>query len=627
MKNFKVGQRLLGGFGLLLLGMGVLLLIALGGLRQIQVISSRIVIDSLPSGYILGEMKSMWETDIGVLSEIQRVETPEQRAVLLETIKSRSAKVSGIIKEYEKTITQSEDRRLFNQLTEARVLWWAARSTAIAGLEHEMAPQARLELVQRAHPAFDKMIAAVDELGAWNRAEGESLGKQAVAAVSSATKGIMITVALALVIGLSTAVLISRSVTRPVAALLEHVTYVGKGELDARCEYEAKDELGQLSLEMNKMTVDLRVARDVATERAEHDREAGAALQAKVDVVLGIVNNVDAGDLTQYSTVAGEDGIGQLGEGLNNLIEDLNKNMTAISRNAQALATSSEELTSSSQMMAAHSEETSAQAGTVAAAAEQVSKNVQTVATGAEEMTASIREIAKSAREATRVTTSAVKVAEATSDTITKLGASSLEIGKVLKVITSIAEQTNLLALNATIEAARAGEAGKGFAVVANEVKELAKETAKATEDISQKIEAIQSGTNQAVKAIKDIRDIIGQVNDISTTIATAVEEQTATTNEIGRNVSEAAQGTTEIARNITGVAQSAQSTAAGATETQAAAAALSQMASELERLVGQFKLEKSGRGERRTPMASVRPTRDDGTNGHGKSNGHTSSV
>ena len=267
--------------------------------------------------------------------------------------------------------------------------------------------------------------------------------------------------------------------------------------------------------------------------------------------------------------------------------------MSAIARNAQALASSSEQLTSSSQMMAASSEETSAQAGSVSAAAEQVSKSVQTVAASAEEMTASIKEIARNAHEAARVATSAVRVAEVTSGTISKLGDSSIEIGKVVKVITSIAEQTNLLALNATIEAARAGEAGKGFAVVANEVKELAKETAKATEDISRKIDAIQGDTTEAVKAIKEIRGIIGQVNDISTTIASAVEEQTATTNEIGRNVAQAAQGATDIARNITGVAESARNTATGATQTQAAAGALSQMAGELQHMVTQFKIDR----------------------------------
>src|SRR5581483_7458380 len=151
--------------------------------------------------------------------------------------------------------------------------------------------------------------------------------------------------------------------------------------------------------------------------------------------------------------------------------------------------------------------------------------------------------------EAARVATSAVRVAEVTSGAISKLGDSSIEIGKVVKVITSIAEQTNLLALNATIEAARAGEAGKGFAVVANEVKELANETARATEDISRKIDAIQTDTQTAVISIQEITDVIAKINDIQTTIASAVEEQAATTNEIGRNVSEAAKGTTEIAQ------------------------------------------------------------------------------
>lgn len=258
-----------------------------------------------------------------------------------------------------------------------------------------------------------------------------------------------------------------------------------------------------------------------------------------------------------------------------------------MSETARMLTSSSEEMKAISQSMSSNATETAAQANTVSAAAEQVSLNIQTVATGAQEMTAGNREISKNAGEAARVATAAVKAAENTNATITKLGESGAEIGKVIKVITSIAQQTNLLALNATIEAARAGEAGKGFAVVANEVKELAKETAKATEEISRKIEAIQSDTQSAVRAIGDIGAIINQINDIQNTIASSVEEQTATANEISRNVADAARGSTEIAKNITGVAQAASSTNKGALDCEKSASDLLKVAEELQALVG----------------------------------------
>ncbi len=255
--------------------------------------------------------------------------------------------------------------------------------------------------------------------------------------------------------------------------------------------------------------------------------------------------------------------------------EEMSRILDQVNCSATTLGSSAEELTAVSTQMAANADETAAQANVVSAASEQVSKNVQTVATGVEEMNSSIREIAKNATDSARVAGQAVAAAESANRTISKLGDSSLEIGKVIKVITSIAEQTNLLALNATIEAARAGEAGKGFAVVANEVKELAKETAKATEDISRKIETIQSDTRGAVDSIQQVGKVIEQINDISNTIASAVEEQTATANEMSRNVSEAAKGAAEIAQNITAVAQAAQNTTQGATNSQQAAAEL----------------------------------------------------
>lgn len=276
----------------------------------------------------------------------------------------------------------------------------------------------------------------------------------------------------------------------------------------------------------------------------------------------------------------------QTAKTFNAMLDAITINFSSLTQVAEALAGASEELTTTSQQMSANAEETSAQASVVSANSEQVNRNLQTIATGSEQMSTSIQEIAKNAHESARVAIGAVKVAEDTNQIVTKLGESSTEISQVIKVITSIAQQTNLLALNAAIEAARAGEAGKGFAVVANEVKELAKQTAKATEDISRKIEAIQVDAKNAVGAIGQISGVIKHVNDIANTIATAVEEQNATTNEMARNVGEAAQGSSEITKNISGVAEAAKSTTQGANDSLRAAQALTKMAADLRTVV-----------------------------------------
>jgi len=227
----------------------------------------------------------------------------------------------------------------------------------------------------------------------------------------------------------------------------------------------------------------------------------------------------------------------------------------------------------------------------VSEAGDHVNQNLHTIATGAEQMSATINEIAKNATEAATVAADAVQKAEATNEIVSKLGSSSAEIGKVVDVITLIAQQTNLLALNATIEAARAGEAGKGFAVVANEVKELAKQTAHATEEIGEKIKIIQENTSGAVEAIGSIRGVIDKISHISSVIATAVEEQSATTNEMSRTVTEAAKGASEISHNINGVAQAAQGTSNSVAESQKATDHLTAMSAELRELVGRFKI------------------------------------
>ncbi|MEX1233030.1 MAG: methyl-accepting chemotaxis protein [Planctomycetaceae bacterium] len=255
----------------------------------------------------------------------------------------------------------------------------------------------------------------------------------------------------------------------------------------------------------------------------------------------------------------------------------------------QIVTAASTEMTASSKSMANMAEETARRSQVVAAASEQATRNVETVSSAAEELSASISEIARHVQSASQMTSQAVKQADETNNTIRELGRSSSEIGQVIKVITSIAQQTNLLALNATIEAARAGEAGKGFAVVANEVKELARQTAKATEEISQKIGAIQTATNVAVEAIGEIGESISKINEISTTIAGAVEEQTAATNEISRNVSEAARGTAEVSNNIVGVSQAADESGKSASDILSASESLSSESTRLDQVTSDF--------------------------------------
>ena len=316
-------------------------------------------------------------------------------------------------------------------------------------------------------------------------------------------------------------------------------------------------------------------------------------LEATVVVLRNIAEG--EGDLTRRVNQNTGDELGEMGKWVNTFIVKLEGLIARVARSTQGVAGSSENLFSVSHQMGLGAEETAVQANVVAAAAEQVTRNLQTVAAATEEMTASIGEIAKNATAAAAIATRAVERAQVANVTMGHLGKASAEIGEVVKVINSVAKQTKLLALNATIEAARAGEAGKGFAVVANEVKELANETAKATKQISEKIQAIHTGTHEAVSVIGDISGIISQMYDISITIASAVEEQPATTREIARNVSEAAIGESHVTENITSVAQAAKITSGGAKSAQTAAGELAGMAAELQKIVGVFKFAAAG--------------------------------
>ncbi|MGA2428541.1 MAG: methyl-accepting chemotaxis protein [Candidatus Acidiferrum sp.] len=323
------------------------------------------------------------------------------------------------------------------------------------------------------------------------------------------------------------------------------------------------------------------------------------------------------GDVTRRLEVAGgfgDDEMGEVSRLFNLFMDKLQVILRGVVSHTGKLTVASQQLLESSEQITINSGETAAQSNSVSRATQQVSQNLNSLSIGAGEMTSTIQSIANNAQEAARVASTAVGAAQVANASVAKLGKSSAEIGEVIKVITSIAQQTNLLALNATIEAARAGEAGKGFAVVANEVKELAKQTAKATEDIGLKIEAIQADTKGAVAAIGTVSGVINQINDISATIAAAVEQQGATTTEMTRNAGEAASGATNISASIGEVAQAADGTLSRAQESQKAAQELTSIATQLGSLMRQFKIE---RGDRRFNTAvSVRIKTTD-VNGH----------
>jgi methyl-accepting chemotaxis protein len=305
--------------------------------------------------------------------------------------------------------------------------------------------------------------------------------------------------------------------------------------------------------------------------------------------VKDVLGSVAEGDLSSRVTSTSGDEVGQMGVALNHTLDRMGGTIETIIASALTLSSASEELSVVSQDMSGTAEETAAQAASVSAAAEQVSTNLLAVSAGAEELGASILEIARNTTDAAGVAAQAVSAAFSTNETVLKLGTSASEIGEVIRVITSIAEQTNLLALNATIEAARAGEGGKGFAVVANEVKDLARKTARSSEEIGRKIETIQADTRHAVAAIAQITAIIGEINDIQTVVAAAVEEQAVTTSEMSTSVTEAAAGSSDIARNIIGVADAASATTAGAANTHGSAEELARLANELLAVVGHF--------------------------------------
>jgi methyl-accepting chemotaxis protein len=346
---------------------------------------------------------------------------------------------------------------------------------------------------------------------------------------------------------------VSRRVTGPLHMIQEAMLKLAGGDLSARVSFAGrKDEIGALGSAMEVFKTGMVEAERLRGE--QKDTEARVAAQRKAE--------------------------------MQRLADDF---QSALGNIVDAVSSASTELERAAGTLTKNAETTQRLSGVVASASEEASANVQSVATATSQMAGSVSEIARQVQESSRIANQAVEQAEKTDARITQLSNAASRIGDVVKLITAIAEQTNLLALNATIEAARAGEAGKGFAVVAQEVKALAAQTAKATDEIGSQISSMQSATQESVGAIKEISGTIGRISEIATAIAAAVEEQGATTQEISRNVQQAAQGTAQVADNITDVDRGASETGSASSQVLASAQTLARESGQLKIQVAKF--------------------------------------
>jgi methyl-accepting chemotaxis protein len=499
------------------------------------------------------------------------------------------------LSKYEAAIDDQTDRTNFTELR-AGVEQYARGFEDVLQLSRNPSGEREARsLLQsgRINDVTDGVRGQIDKMVAWNDDKSKEGISESIALVADTKRWVAGLVVLSALAGIAIALGIARMIAAPIRELERAASAMAHGSLDIELTYVGKDELGNL------------------TNAFRASGEALKTVVGEMQLLIGASKDGRLGVRGDASKVEGA--YAELILGTNAVIDNLSDPIRFVSQNTDGLASSSEELTAVSQQLGTNANETSAQMLVVAAAAEEVSRTTQSIATSTEEMGSTIKEIAKNATDSARVAGQAVTMAQTTNATVAKLGESAVAIGKVIKVITSIAQQTNLLALNATIEAARAGEAGKGFAVVANEVKELAKETAKATEDIGRSIESIQTDTKEAIDAIATITGIISQINDISGSIASAVEQQSATTNEMSRNVAEAAKGAGDIAKNITTVSEVAQSTSNGASQTMDAATDLARMTAELKQLISKFSFdgETAYRGDAQAPaQSSIRRNR-----------------
>ncbi len=495
MNNWKIGTRIATGFTAITVIVMTLGIFAYSQLDTIAASAKRITDDSLPGVYYIGQIKSQTLQRYLDLQQLITTTNPKEVARLEAEGLQLQNSITKLLTDYEKTIHLDKDRQLFEAMKSVRAPYMEKFQEAVEAAGTGRNRNRAQQITDReVAPLYQRLSGALDALVAFNKEEGDRGAAGITDAVSRASTGVLIGLALALAVAIGTSIVVTTSITKPLAAAVTHLDLVSRGDLsqDLPAEYLVRgDEIGIQSRSMQTMSQNLRTMLQSVTS-----------------------------------------GIRQMAEASDNLLtssSQMSSGSESASHRAQSVAAAAEQMSSNVMM--------------VAASMEQTTTNLSLVSVSTQEMTATIGEIAANSERARGITAEANRQAASITQQMNQLGQAAREIGKVTEAITEISSQTNLLALNATIEAARAGSAGKGFAVVANEIKALAQQTAAATEDIKARIAGVQTSTAMGVSEIEKVSGVIHQVTDIVSSIATAIEEQAAATKDIARNIAEASTG------------------------------------------------------------------------------------
>jgi methyl-accepting chemotaxis protein len=553
--NFSIRAKIMTVVAILLVAMIGMGLLAVKNMRSINASTVDIATNWLPSVRVLGDLRAGIITYRNVVREHMLAETLDEKLAAEKTLATVADSNMKIRATYEALISAPEERAHYAEWSK---LWddYKKGTDEVIALSRKAAGQIPHEAHELNTKTVNKIALSADEILKKgidvNNRGAEKATADAADSYSSAFVMLAVILGVAVIAGIGISFVLIRDVSNGIASIVEPMEALGQGDLTAQVPHQGeKTEIGAMA-DALQVFKDALIAKKAADEAAARDAEAKIERGRRVDNIT-----------REFETMIGE---------IVNTVSSASSQLEASAGTLSNTAVRSQEL-----------------ATTVSAASEEATANVQSVASATEELTSSVNEISRQVQDSARMANDAVGQARSTTERVSELSKAATRIGDVVELINTIAGQTNLLALNATIEAARAGEAGRGFAVVASEVKALAEQTAKATGEIGQQITGIQAATQDSVTAIKEISGTIEKLSEISATIASAVEEQGAATQEISRNVQQAAQGTQQVSSNITDVQRGATETGSASSQVLSAAKSLSGDSGRLRAEVSKF--------------------------------------